>query len=136
MCPLLFVLLVLVVLSVVAWFIWCVASGLLAFFLVLGLVVCPLLLFLVVLGVHPVAAWFVWLLASWLMVVPVLVVCALDPWLSWCVTSCGGSHLLTCCLCCVSFAVGVASCVLLLVCGFSSEFWCWLCVLYCCSCLS
>ena len=113
-----------------------VASGLWAFFLVLVLVVCPLLLFLVVLGVHPVAAWFAGLLASCLLVVPVLVVCAFDPWLSWFVASCGGIHLLTCCLCCVSFVVGVASCLLLLVCGFASEFWCWLCVLCCCSCLS
>ena len=136
MCPLLLVLLVLVVLPVVAWFVWFVASGLWAFFLVLVLVGCPLLLFLVVLVVHSAAAWFVWFIASCLLVVSVLVVCAFDAWLSWFVASCGGIHLLTCCLCCVSFVVGVASCLLLLVCGFASEFWCWLCVLCCCFCLS
>ena len=88
-----------------------VASGLWAFFLVLVLVVCPLLLFLVVLGVHPVAAWFAGLLASCLLVVPVLVVCAFGPWLSWFVASCGGyppSELLfvlcvLCCCCCFWF---------------------------------
>ena len=89
-----------------------VASGLWAFFLVLVLVVCPLLLFLVVLGVHPVAAWFAGVLASCLLVVPVLVVCAFDPWLSWFVASCGGgwqtSELLCvlcvlCCWCCFLF---------------------------------
>ena len=100
------------------------------------LVLCPLLLFLPVLSVLLVAAWFVWCVASCLLDVPVLVVCAFGAWLSWFVSSCGGGHHLNRCLCCVSFVVGVASCVLLLVCGFSSEFLCWLCVLCCCSCLS
>ena len=136
-CPLLLVWFVLVVSPVVDWFVWFDASGLWAFFLVLVLVGCPLLLFLVVvLVVHPVAARFVWLFASCLLVVPVLVVCAFDPWLSWCVASCGGSSPLNRCLWCMSFVVSVASCLLLLVCEFSSDIWCWLCVLGCCFCLS
>ena len=99
------------------------------------LVGCPLLLILVVLVVLPDASWFVWFIASCLLVVSVLVVCAFDAWLSLFVASFGGSHLLDCYLCCVSFVVVGVSGLLLLVCGFSSDVCCWLCFPCWCVCL-